>query len=50
VFAYSPAMARVAFVARCVLHQNSRVAGGAHCRGVYSPFVRELRAAQRAGS
>jgi predicted secreted protein len=30
-------------VAHCVLNQNSRVAGGAYCPGVYSPFVEELR-------
>ncbi len=36
-------MAKVAFVAHCVLNQNSRVAGGAYCPGVYSPFVAELR-------
>ncbi len=36
-------MARVAFVAHCVLNQNSRVAGGAYCPGIYSPFVEELR-------
>lgn len=37
-------MARVAFVAHCVLNQNSRVAGGAYCPGVDTPFVAELRA------
>ncbi len=36
-------MARVAFVAHCLLNQNSRVAGGAYCPGVDSPFVAELR-------
>lgn len=36
-------MARVAFVAHCLLNQNARVAGGAYCPGVYSPFVEELR-------
>jgi predicted secreted protein len=36
-------VAKVAFVAHCVLNQNSRVAGGAYCPGVYSPFVEELR-------
>jgi predicted secreted protein len=37
-------MAKVAFVAHCLLNQNSRTAGGAYCPGVYSPFVEELRA------
>jgi predicted secreted protein len=37
-------MAKVAFVAHCLLNQNSRVAGGAYCPGVYSPLVDELRA------
>ena len=36
-------MAKVAFVAHCLLNQNSRTAGGAYCPGVYSPFVDELR-------
>ncbi len=36
-------MAKVAFVAHCLLNQNSRTAGGAYCSGVYSPFVQELR-------
>ena len=36
-------MAKVAFVAHCLLNQNSRVAGGAYCAGVYSPLVAELR-------
>jgi predicted secreted protein len=36
-------MAKVAFVAHCLLNQNSRVAGGAYCPGVYSPLVDELR-------
>jgi predicted secreted protein len=36
-------MGKVAFVAHCVLNQNSRVLGGAYCPGVYSPFVDELR-------
>jgi predicted secreted protein len=36
-------MAKVAFVAHCLLNQNSRTAGGAYCPGVYSPFVEELR-------
>ena len=37
-------MANVAFVAHCLLNQNSRVYGGAYCAGVDSPFVEELRA------
>ena len=37
-------MTRVAFVAHCMLNQNARVAGGAYCPGVYSPFVDALRA------
>jgi hypothetical protein len=37
-------VARVAFVAHCLLNQNSRTAGGARCPGVYSPLVEELRA------
>jgi predicted secreted protein len=36
-------MAKVAFVAHCLLNQNARVAGGAYCPGVYSPLVVELR-------
>jgi predicted secreted protein len=36
-------MAKVAFVAHCLLNQNARVAGGAYCPGVYSPLVDELR-------
>jgi len=35
--------AKVAFIAHCLLNQNSRTAGGAYCPGVYSPFVAELR-------
>jgi predicted secreted protein len=35
----------VAFVAHCLLNQNSKVDGGARCPGVYSPLVAELRAA-----
>jgi predicted secreted protein len=34
----------VAFVAHCVLNQNSKVGDGAHCAGVYSPIVDVLRA------
>jgi predicted secreted protein len=37
-------VARVAFVAHCLLNQNAKVAGGARCPGVYSPLVEELRA------
>src|SRR5258708_19217153 len=47
----SPAMPRpyawvmgVAFVAHCLLNQNSKVGDGAHCAGVYSPMVDVLRA------
>ena len=36
-------MAKVAFLAHCLLNQNARVAGGAYCPGVYSPLVAELR-------
>jgi len=34
----------VAFVAHCMLNQNSKVWEGAHCPGVYSPVVDVLRA------
>jgi len=34
----------VAFVAHCLLNQNSKVGEGAHCAGVYSPIVDVLRA------
>ncbi len=34
----------VAFVAHCLLNQNSKVGDGAHCAGVYSPVVEVLRA------
>ena len=34
----------VAFVAHCLLNQNSKVLDGAHCAGVYSPVVDVLRA------
>jgi predicted secreted protein len=37
-------MAKVAFVAHCLLNQNSKVYGGAVCPGIYSPAVEELRA------
>ncbi len=33
----------VAFVAHCLLNQNSKVGDGAHCSGVYSPVVDVLR-------
>ena len=33
----------VAFVAHCLLNQNSKVLDGAHCAGVYSPIVDVLR-------
>lgn len=33
----------VAFVAHCLLNQNSKVRDGAHCAGVYSPIVDVLR-------
>ena len=33
----------VAFVAHCLLNQNSKVGDGAHCAGVYSPVVNVLR-------
>lgn len=33
----------VAFVAHCLLNQNSKVGEGAHCAGVYSPIVDVLR-------
>src|SRR5215471_13362776 len=33
----------VAFVAHCLLNQNSKVREGAHCAGVYSPVVDVLR-------
>jgi predicted secreted protein len=35
----------VAFVAHCLLNQNSKTDGGARCPGIYSPLVDELRAA-----
>jgi predicted secreted protein len=37
-------MAKVAFVAHCLLNQNAKTAGGAVCPGVYSPLVEQLRA------
>jgi predicted secreted protein len=33
----------VAFVAHCLLNQNSKVGDGAHCAGIYSPVVDILR-------
>jgi predicted secreted protein len=36
-------MPGVAFVAHCLLNQNSKTVGGARCPGVYSPLVEELR-------
>src|SRR6266704_3624602 len=33
----------VAFVAHCMLNQNSKVGDGAHCAGIYSPVVDVLR-------
>jgi predicted secreted protein len=36
-------MAGVAFVAHCLLNQNSKTYGGAHCPGIYSPLVDVLR-------
>ncbi len=33
----------VAFVAHCLLNQNSKVGDGAHCAGVYSPVIDVLR-------
>ena len=34
---------RVAFVAHCLLNQNSKTDGGARCPGIYSPLVDLLR-------
>jgi predicted secreted protein len=42
----NPAYARlmgVAFVAHCLLNQNSKVGDGAHCAGIYSPVIGALR-------
>jgi predicted secreted protein len=36
-------VAKVAFVAHCMLNQNAKTVGGALCPGVYSPLVEELR-------
>ena len=33
----------VAFVAHCLVNQNSKVGDGAHCAGVYSPVIDVLR-------
>src|SRR6201987_882385 len=33
----------VAFVAHCLLNQNSKVLDGAHCAGVYYPIIDVLR-------
>lgn len=33
----------VAFVAHCLLNQNSKVGDGAHCAGIYSPIIDVLR-------
>jgi predicted secreted protein len=38
-------MPGVAFVAHCLLNQNSKTDGGARCPGVYSPLVEQLREA-----
>jgi predicted secreted protein len=43
-FLYFHAVARIAFVAHCLLNQNAKVDGGARTPGVYSPLVEELRA------
>src|SRR3954466_9658912 len=37
-------MPGVAFVAHCLLNQNSKTEGGARCPGVYSPLVEEIGA------
>jgi predicted secreted protein len=36
-------VAGVAFVAHCLLNQNSKTDGGARCPGIYSPLVEALR-------
>jgi predicted secreted protein len=36
-------MPGVAFVAHCMLNQNSKTIGGARCPGIYSPLVDVLR-------
>ena len=41
--AYTQLVPGVAFVAHCLLNQNSKVDGGARCQGVYSPLVEVLR-------
>src|SRR5260370_32130610 len=40
---YTRRMAGVAFVAHCMLNQNSKTIGGARCPGIYSPLVDVLR-------
>ena len=42
---YAAAVPGVAFVAHCLLNQNSKTTGGARCPGIYSPLVDELRTA-----
>src|SRR5713101_7479517 len=41
---YTRSMPGVAFVAHCMLNQNSKTIGGARCAGIYSPLVEVLRA------
>ncbi len=36
-------MPGIAFVAHCLLNQNSKCSGGARCTGIYSPLVQVLR-------
>ncbi len=40
---YTRLMPGVAFVAHCMLNQNSKTIGGARCPGIYSPLVDVLR-------
>ena len=40
---YTRFMPGVAFVAHCMLNQNSKTIGGARCPGIYSPLVDVLR-------
>src|SRR5713101_4715785 len=40
---YTRFMPGVAFVAHCMLNQNSKTIGGARCPGIYSPLVEVLR-------
>src|SRR6476659_3794405 len=35
-------MPGVAFVAHCLLNQNSKTEGGARCPGVYSPLLEQM--------